>query len=56
MARSAGVANGGERRVLLMPHEHVADGMVVEGVVERKRDPARVAEDAVDPFSYETFE
>jgi hypothetical protein len=33
------------RRALFVPHEHVPDGIVGEGIVELYDRPARVAED-----------
>ncbi len=46
-SRGARVAFGRERRVLLVPHQDVADGMVVESIVQRQRHAARIAENAV---------
>ena len=46
LAGGAGVAVGGVRRALLVAHQHVAQLLgVVEGVVERDRDAAGIAED-----------
>ena len=50
LAGGARIAFGGEGGVLLVPHQHVADVVVVEGVVEGEGDAAGIAEDAIDAF------
>ena len=52
----ARVAFGRERRVLLVPHQDVADGMIVKRVVQRQRDAAGVAEDAVYVFTNQALQ
>src|SRR5208283_4810870 len=46
-ARGTRVALGGEGGVLFVPHQNMANGVVVQRVVERQRDAAGIAEDAV---------
>jgi hypothetical protein len=40
-----------ERRILFVTHQHMADRMLVQGIVERQGHAARIAEDALDPFA-----
>ena len=56
LAGGARVAFGGEGGVLLVPHQDVADLVIVEGVVEGERDAAGIAEDAIDAFPGQAFE
>ena len=55
LAGGARVAFGGEGGVLLVTHQHVADLVVVEDVVEGKGDAAGIAEDAIDAFAGQAF-
>ena len=55
-AGAAGVSLRGEAGILLMTDEDVLNRMVVEGVVKRERDAARVAEEAIDVFLSEAFQ
>ena len=50
------VALSRKRGVLLVPYQHVADGMIVEGIIERQRYPARIPEDAIYIFASQTFQ
>src|SRR5438067_1727867 len=45
LARRPRVALRRERRILLVPHQHVLDRRIVDGVIKRQRDTAWVAED-----------
>ena len=56
LAGGARVALGREGRVLLVPHQHVADVVVVERVVQRERDAAGIAEDAIHAFPDQAFQ
>ena len=56
LAGGSRIAFGREGGVLLVPHQDVADGVIVEGVVERQRDPAGVAEDAIYVFADQAFQ
>ncbi len=51
-----GIAFRGEGRVLFMAHQYVADVVLVEHVVERQGDAARIPEHAVDAFPHQTFQ
>ena len=53
LARGARVAVGHVRRALLVPHEHVADRVLQQRVVDGHHRAAGVAEDDVDPFARE---
>ena len=53
---SARVAFGGEYGVLLMPHQHMADVVVIQGIVKGEGDPAGVAEKAFDTFPDHAFQ
>ena len=53
LAGGAGVAVGHVRRALLVPHQHVADGVVEHRVVGGQDGPARIAEDAGHAFADE---
>ena len=39
-----------------MPYQHVADVAVIERVIERKRDAARIPEKTIDAFARQAFE
>ena len=57
LARGAGVSLGHVRRALFMPHEHMANPVLLEyGVVERKYGTARVTENHVDPLILKCLE
>ena len=55
-AGGARIAFGGESGILLVPHQNVPDRMVVQGVVERQRDAARIAEEAVHVLANQAFQ
>ena len=55
-AGGARVAFGGEGGILLVAHQHVADGVIVEHVVEREGDAARIAENAIHAFPDQAFQ
>jgi len=38
-----------------MPHQDVADLVIVKHIVERQRDAAGIAENAIDAFAGQTF-
>ena len=44
-----------ERRVLFVPHQHVADLVLVQHVVKRKRHAARISEHAIHAFLHQTL-
>ena len=50
-AGGARVAFGRETGVLLMPHQDVAEGVIVQGVVQRQRDAARDTRKCTSTFS-----
>ena len=54
-AGGARVAFGGEGGIFLMPHEDVADLVIVEDVVEGQRDAAGIAEHAIDALAGQAF-
>ena len=56
LAGGARVAFGGEAGVLFVTHQDVPDVVIVERVVEGKRDAAGIAEEAIDAFADEAFE
>ena len=56
LARGARLAFRREASVLLMPDEDMPDGMIVHGVIERKRDAAGIAEDAFDVLAHQTLQ
>ena len=55
-AGGARVAFGGEGGILLVPDQHVADVVVVQGVIEGQGDAAGIAEDAIHAFPGQTFQ
>ena len=55
-AGGARVAFGGEAGVLFVAHQHMADVVVVEGVVEGEGDAAGISEEAVDAFARQAFQ
>ena len=52
----AGVALGRETCIFFVPHQHVADVVVIHGIVEGQRHAAGVAEKAVHPLPSQTFQ
>jgi len=52
----AGIAFGGEAGILFVAHKDVLDVAVIEGIVKRQGDAARIAEEAIDAFAREAFE
>ena len=55
-AGGARIAFGREAGVLFMAHQHVANVMVVHGVVERQRHASRVTEKAIHAFAHQAFQ
>ena len=56
LAGGARVTFGGEGGVLFVPHQDVADLVIVQRVVEGQRDAAGIAEDAIDAFADQAFQ
>ena len=56
LTRGAGVAFGCKRRVLFVAHQHVADFVVEENVVQGEGDASGVAEDAIHAFPRQAFQ
>ena len=55
-AGGAGITLRRESSVLLVAHQNVLDLVIVHRVIERQRDAARIAEDAIDAFADEAIQ
>ncbi len=55
-AGRAGIAGSGERRVLLVPYQDVADGVIVYRIVERDRDASGVPEETIHALAGQAFQ
>ena len=56
LAGGARIAFGGEGGIFFVPHQDVADVVIVEGVVEGEGDAAGIAEDAIHAFAGQAFQ